>query len=259
MLGQGYGADDVTESMRPAPRPGTSRGIGPTPMPNWMKRLRAGQMVAFSRLAVAFVALVTIYVDPSQPARYSPLAYYLLAIFVVYSGFLAVASERSWPKGAAAVAIHATDIVFFSAFAFVTEGPTSPFLLFFTFALFTGTLRWGWPGAVATALATVLIYWGLAASSQDSFQEDVSFVVIRGGYQILAGILFAYFGALLERERQRLADLASWPKVSDVDGDLPALPLEHVAEWWEPSACSQFGRIGMNRICCGLTMAPKAR
>lgn len=45
-----------------------------------------------------------------------------------------------------------------SALSFFSEGPVSPFLLFFLFVLLAAAYRWGFRETLATAAATVLIF-----------------------------------------------------------------------------------------------------
>lgn len=195
----------------------------PTRVGDWFRSVRPWQMVAASRLALAVFALFAIYADPAQPARSSALAYYLLGAYVVYAGALALTTMRVSPGPVAALVVHAVDIAVFSVLIYLTEGPTSPLFVFFTFALFSATLRWSWRGVIATAILIVFIYGVLAVTADIDVGEDVTRTIVRSAYLIVAGILFVYFGAILERERLRYAQLASWPDGPATDERLPAL------------------------------------
>ncbi|TJW42133.1 MAG: hypothetical protein E5W83_22845 [Mesorhizobium sp.] len=194
-----------------------------TRLGNWFRSVRPWQMVAASRFALAVFALLAIYADPSQPARSSALAYYLLGAYVVYAGALALTTMRVSPGPVVALAVHAIDIAVFSVLIYLTEGPTSPLFVFLTFALFSATLRWSWRGVIATAILIVFIYGLLAMTADIDTGEDITRTIVRSAYLIVAGILFLYFGAILERERMRYAQLASWPDGPSTDERFPAL------------------------------------
>ena len=116
------------------------------------------QVIAYSRLALASFTLVAIFVDPTQPARNSDLAYLILAAYVSYAAALAVVSgaPRAYPRGA--LAAHALDIATSSALIVLTDGPTSPFFVFFTFVIISGALRWGARGAIGTASILLSVF-----------------------------------------------------------------------------------------------------
>jgi hypothetical protein len=146
-----------------------------------MKAISAWRLVAISRLVLALFALLAIYIDPTQPTRSSETVYLILAAYVVYSGALAAILERFAASHPAAYLVHGIDILTFGAVIRLTDGPTSPFFVFLTFALFAATIRWGWRGAAFTTLATVGIYGTLAALSDD-LMNDFNRVVMRSVY-----------------------------------------------------------------------------
>lgn len=173
----------------------------------WLRAISALRLVAHSRLVLALFALLAIYLDPTQPMRSSEIAYFILATFVVYSGLLAAALERFALSHPAAYLVHGVDILTFGVVLFLTDGPTSPFFVLLTFALFAATIRWGWRGAAFTTLATVGIY-GILAALADDVMDDLNRVVMRSVYLVVAGVLFAYFGFIIERMRLGVASLA---------------------------------------------------
>ncbi|MCG5479580.1 sensor histidine kinase [Sinorhizobium alkalisoli] len=185
-----------------------------------MKAISAWRLVAVSRLILAMFALLAIYVDPTQPARSSELAYFILAAYVIYSAALALILERFVVSRPAAHLVHGIDILTFGVVLHLTDGPTSPFFVLLTFALFAATIRWGWRGAVFTTMATVAIYGILAVSSED-LMDDLNRVVMRGIYLVVAGVLFAYFGGIIERMRHNVASLAGSSAQAWLGGDTP--------------------------------------
>lgn len=189
-------------------------------------------LIAWSRFALAVFALIAIYADPVQPARHSQFAYYLLTLLVVYSGLLAVLNRWTDDRGNMPLLVHALDIVVFSILIFLTDGATSPFFIFFTFAMFSATLVWNWQGAVITTLATVTIYGVLTVNTEMATGLDTTRTIIRSAYLIIAGVLFAYFGAILSGQRLRLAKLAAWPSNTPTNSEFPDLLLTyaHIGE-----------------------------
>tara|TARA_R100000935_G_scaffold22516_1_gene41433 strand:+ start:4589 stop:6202 length:1614 start_codon:yes stop_codon:yes gene_type:complete len=184
-------------------------------------------LIAWSRFALAVFALIAIYADPVQPARHSQFAYYVLTLLVVYSGFLAVLNRWTADRGNIPLIAHVLDIVIFGILIFLTDGATSPFFIFFTFAMFSATLVWNWQGAVITTLATVTIYGLLTLNSEMATGLDITRTIIRNAYLIIAGVLFAYFGAILSGQRLRLAKLAAWPSNSPTNSEFPDLLLTY--------------------------------
>ncbi|MFN7089212.1 MAG: sensor histidine kinase [Allorhizobium sp.] len=190
-------------------------------------------VVGYSRLLLAIFGLAAIYFDESQPLRFHALAYAVLIGFVIYSATLMVLGPGGPRLRKAAVLLQAIDVVVFAFLALVTSDPTSPFLVYFTFALFSATLQWGWRGALWSALGTATCYWGIAALLPGYFAENIFYLLVRGGYQLVAGGLFAYFGRMIERQRERLAAVAAWPapEPASLRREQPALGgmLDHLA------------------------------
>jgi signal transduction histidine kinase len=155
---------------------------------------------------------------------------------------------------------HLADMLCVSILMYLTDGPASPFFLFFTFILLAGTLRWNWRGALVTALALAvtfaLLVISLGPRSLVFEIGELSRSIIRAGYILVAGAMLSYVGAFQERSRTRLAKLATWPG-PDPDGhsevpiraalahaarimhaprvliiwDQPNEPFRHVAVW----------------------------
>lgn len=197
-----------------------------------MLPLHPGQIVAYSRFALASFALAAIYTDPSQPARFANLAYGVLAAFVAYAAFIAIASAVISTSKRWALAIHFIDVAIFSLLMYLTDGPTSPFFVFFTFAIVSGALHWGWAGAVGTAGALTVLF---LATGYEQFiipDGDVNRVIMRVAYLIVTSVLLGYFGAYRQRSGQRLARLAQWPQTAGGFGGNPPLEaaLRHAGE-----------------------------
>lgn len=205
--------------------PGRSAGgSGWRNLAEWMLPLHPGQIVAHSRFALASFALAAIYVDPSQPSRFANLAYGILAVYVAYAAIVAFVSGMISTGKRWALASHFIDVAIFSLLMYLTDGPTSPFFVFFTFAIVSGALHWGWAGAIGTAGALTILF---LATGYEQFiipDGDVNRVIMRVAYLVVTGVLLGYFGAYRQRSGQRLARLAQWPQSAGGSGDNP--PLE---------------------------------
>jgi hypothetical protein len=178
---------------------------------------RSERLIALGRLVLAACSLLVIWLDPSEPAKYAATAYTLLAL---YLGYALLLIPLVWhprvslkPFG---VATQVVDLLAFTVFLYFTEGPTSPFFLYFVFALLCGTLRWHWRGTLGTALATLAISLGMGVYTV-YFLHDPDFelnrFIMRSVYLAVVAILLGYLSVYQERMRGELAKLAAWPRV----------------------------------------------
>lgn len=213
-------------------RQGTFEGVGKVAGRNGLafrqvgERLfpfHPGKIIAWSRFLLAGIALLAIYIDPAQPTRYGAVTYAVLVAYVLYSALRAWAPDDWLGGDAGALVRHAVDVAVFAVLVHLTDGPTSPLFVFFTFAIIAGAMRWGWEGAVGTTAVLVVVF---ATTGYQEFADpegDITRVVIRGAYLLVAGVLLGYFGAYRQRSMNRLARLAAWPEAHQKPGDRPAL------------------------------------
>jgi signal transduction histidine kinase len=193
--------------------------------------------LAAGRAFLATSALVAIYFDPTEPARFAALVYTLLAVYALYSIVLLWAVRRS-PRLAlrASVVMHGVDLGWASALTFFSEGPASPFFLFFLFVVLAAAYRWGFRETLATAgLAIAVFLLEIVVAEMgpwsDTWFAGVDFVwtpvVMRTTYLLITGVLLAY---LAEREKQFRAEMSATadamrqPRVeSGTDGSVVAI------------------------------------
>jgi signal transduction histidine kinase len=186
-----------------------------------------------ARLVLAAVALLTLAIEPAQPPESASLVRDLLIAYVVFAAILlAVPTER---KGAGRVqfTLHAIDIVVFSVLVYYSEGPIGRFA-FYNFALIAATLRWSWRGALATSLVLVsalLLMTVFDAAPSLVLRHEPTRLIMRAANLLVAGALLACLGAYLDKSRDRLGQLAAWPREDLGDGEAPALAasLVHAA------------------------------
>lgn len=195
---------------------------------------RAELLIAISRLALATFSLLAIWLDPSAPSRLAEIAYALLCGYVVYSLLLTVLILRVYtPVGKLLLFTHAFDLFLFTNFMFFTEGPTSPFFVYFVFSMFCAMLRWGWRGVLWTFGIALVTFIGMGIYA-GKIMEDPAFelnsFIIRSAYLAVIAMLLAYLGAYEEKRCGELLGLAAWPRIIHKEaGALVRETLQHAA------------------------------
>jgi signal transduction histidine kinase len=177
---------------------------------------RIERLIAITRVVMAIAALLAIWLDPSQPARYARLAYASLTCYLAYALVLAL---LAWQAVVSLrhlrLATHVLDLAFFSFLIYLTEGPASPFFVYFVFSLVCATLRWRWHGTLWTAVAALTMFIGMGIYGA-TLLRDPSFavhrVVIRAVYLAMAAALLGYLGAHKRRVDSNMTQLAAWPR-----------------------------------------------
>ncbi len=183
--------------------------------PHYTPHARAERVIAAGRFVLAASSLTAIYLEPATPARFQQTTYALLLVYTLYALALALVAWRSTTLMPARwrLFLHALDLVLFSVFVYLTEGPASPFFLYFIFSLFCATLRFSWRGILATGVAAMAIYGTVAVFA---YLRDPNFetsrVLVREAYLAVIAALLVYLGVHHERLRRELASLAAWPR-----------------------------------------------
>ena len=183
----------------------------------YSQQRRAEFLIAIGRLVLATFSLLAIWLDPSEPSRFAQVTYGLLCGYVAYSLVLTVLIVRlKIPVSNLPLFTHAFDLLLFTLFMFLTEGPASPFFVYFVFSMFCATLRWSWRGALSTAGIALVTFVGLGIYTGE-IRGDPSFelnrFIIRSVYLSVVASLLVYLGAYEERLRRELLGLAAWPRI----------------------------------------------
>lgn len=153
-------------------------------------------IIATARGFLAALALLAIHLDPTEPTRYAELAFNLLVLYDLHS-FAVLLLLRFGPIRTARLGplFHAIDLAWAVTITFLTEGPNSSFFALFVFVLLAAATRWGFretllTGTIAAALFLLEAFaatFGLVVAIL-----DISSIIMRGAYFMLATFLLAY-------------------------------------------------------------------
>jgi signal transduction histidine kinase len=163
-------------------------------------------VIAGSRLVLAGVFFLALWLDPSQPVRASAWGYALLIGYFLAAAALLIISEVSWWwDHRLAWPALALDIAVFLCAVFFTEGVadfTSPFLAFFAFLMLAATVRWDWRVTAGVGLFVTALYLGVGlAMSGGGIEYDQYRFARRVIYMLILSLVLVWFG-LQRRERQ---------------------------------------------------------
>src|SRR5262249_35675300 len=184
----------------------------------------AERAIAQGRLLLCALAALAIQFSPTQPTQYAATAELVLWGYLAIAAILVGLTRYRFLTPTMRALIHFVDIVMISELLLLTDGPTSPFFLFFTFALLAAMLRWQWQVVIATAVALMGVLFiiritGVAAAANN----DLNAAIIRGAYLIVAGGMLAYVSTFYRRSRERFAVLAPWPMRKSGEASPPSI------------------------------------
>ncbi len=124
--------------------------------------------------------------------------------------------------------LHTIDILCASLVTFVSEGPVSPFFLFFLFAVVAAAFRWAFWKTLMTAAVVVMVFFVETAFAavgpwQDLFPDgELNRILLRAAYLLLTGFLLSYLAEQDKRSRAELAtiaDFARQPRIASSLGE----------------------------------------
>ena len=190
----------------------------------FLRQSRAERLIAAGRVVLSVFSLLAVWLDPTEPARYAAIAYSLLAVYVVYSLVLAMLAFRSYALLLELrLPSQLVDLAVAILVSFFTEGPTSPFFLYFVFAMLSAAVRWGWTGTLWTAGASLTAFLGLGYVFAEVLHDpafELNRFIIRAVYLGVVASLIGHLGIFDERLRREVSRLATWPHAPE-DGREP--------------------------------------
>ncbi len=179
---------------------------------------RVERLVAGGRVVLSSCSLMAIYLDPAEPAKFADITY---AILLVYVTFAAAVAFWTWPRVtqplAGTIATHVIDLTFFSALIYFTEGPTSPFFLYFIFALFSAMLRLHRRGLIWTAVVAVSLFVLMGIYAGEVLHDpafELNRFVVRSVYLVVVAVLLTHLARYEEEVRGELRAIATWPSAA---------------------------------------------
>lgn len=175
--------------------------------------------IARCRAILSAVAILAVYVDPTQPSftRWLPLtggmfqmdphAQVVMVSHLVYSLVVYFVSARrlASPRRLAQIGTW-LDVPWGTAIALVTEGATSPASPFFAFAVITAGLRSGFRATLFVTAFSVALYLGLIMVAA-SGPETVYLYLMRPVYIAITGYLAGYLGQERLNQEARIREL----------------------------------------------------
>jgi signal transduction histidine kinase len=181
--------------------------VPPADLPD-RSRSRIERIVAVGRLVFAGFTFVALTLDPSAPPRHAQIAYTLIVLYAIYAaGFAAYAWWRT-PSERAGLLTHVVDLLLIPTFMYLTAWTTSPFFVYFTFALVVAVMRWQWRGVLWTAVFSIAAFNALGAYAGGVLQDpafELNRFIIRNFYLVVTSVLLGYLGYFESELRTELA------------------------------------------------------
>lgn len=195
---------------------------------SYTPRARAERLIIGTRAVLAALSLLAIWLDPSEPSKFAGVAYTLLAIYLAYAVLLLpliwVSTLELYGLG---LFTHIVDLLAFTSFIYFTDGPTSPFFVYYVFSLFCAALRWQRSGTFWTGAVVLALFIGLGIFTEYVLRDpafQVNRFIIRSVYLGVVALLLGYMSGYEAAVRGELAKLAFWPAASSVsEGPEPLL------------------------------------
>jgi|SoiMethySBSTD1v2_1073268.scaffolds.fasta_scaffold07807_9 signal transduction histidine kinase len=176
---------------------------------------RLEYVLAVARTFLTITGFLAIFFDPHEPHRLASITYAVLIGYATYSTFiLALVRRASSVSRTHILLIHALDILWVGVLTFVSDGPISPFYLFFLFVALSAAYRWGLRETIGTVIVTVLVFLLQTAAAVAGpwpellvgAQFEMDRTIFRVGYLLITGCLAGY---LAEQEKWFRAEMAA--------------------------------------------------
>jgi len=173
---------------------------------------RTERVIALSRLALAICALGIVLLDPRQPMYSSGALYLLLVAYIAYSAVLvALLRSRALRARSTSKPILVADIAWYTAIVGLGEGGTSPFFLFYLFAVCTAAIRWGVRTTLRVAVWSAALYLvGILVVRRLVLGPDFTLHtahLFRPVYLVLLGYLVGVIGEQELSAKRRILEL----------------------------------------------------
>ncbi len=175
---------------------------------------RIESVLASARVVLAGTFLIILFLSTPPHGQGVSNAIAAAALYVVYScAILATVTVAPRHTTAFLVAVHVADMIWPSAIAVAAEGPNSPVVVLYMFALFAAAYRWGFQlTAVTTILMLVMLRLeGLFPGAHQVQVADATLgsrFSVRAAYLVVTGLFAGFLGEQQNRARAEEAALA---------------------------------------------------
>ena len=173
------------------------------------------RVLAWVRLVLAISSLLLLWLDPAQASRYD-LARAFLLLYLAHSiGLIVVLYRRQEISSRFALVAHVADILWPAIISLFGSGASSPFFLYFIFALLFAAFRWGMR---ETALTTIAVIGTMALDAVVRTrlagivdEPSLTSFVVRSVYIVIFSFPIGYIS---ESEKRRAAEALSVSRIS---------------------------------------------
>jgi signal transduction histidine kinase len=221
------------------------------------------RQIAGLRFFLSAVALLAIYLNPSEPDRFVPLTYTALLVYNLYSGLVYVAA-RHWERFSttANAALVGADMLIYSLLITLSSGTNSVFFSFYLFVVLVACSRLGAAaGVVVTVFSTVLYITLGSLATQGTVEWNRIF--LRSATLMVLGYVLTYWARaeLCLRKKLELlreVSLTSNPRFG-VDRTAGHF-MERVLTFFRAETCillEDHGHTGRNQLRCATNRDPK--
>jgi signal transduction histidine kinase len=173
-----------------------------------------------ARIFVSFIALLSIYIDPTNGGflGIEPYALRILLVHLGYSILMYTALQKTSEHHALATISVPLDVLFATALAFFTEGrPTSPAFVFFVFAIVAAGFRFNPRTCLGVTVFSVTLYL-MAISFASHFVSNL--YMMRAAYLAITGYVIGFFADQRAKFEARVHDLESAAERQTIARDL---------------------------------------
>jgi signal transduction histidine kinase len=180
-------------------------------------------LIAVARLFLALTSFLALTVDNTEPARLAFATRLLLLIYIAYSAAVLMFERQAKRSAHQDLLLHIGDVVWAVAITSVTEGPNSPFFVFFLFVLMAAAYRWDMRRVMQTAACLTALVGAQALTLRIpavhqylGADYDSNRLIMRTAYLLVGGVVIGYIGdneKRLIREAGFVGKLVSIPRL----------------------------------------------
>lgn len=197
-------------------------------------------MIAAMRLVLASVALLVVYIDPSQPDRLVALTYSLLIAYTIYSCviyLLTLFSAQSLPLQL----LNWFDLAWYLVLLALSSGTNSIFFLFLFFAILVASFCGGFVSGLRMTITSAVLFavvGYLSAPPEPEF--ELNRFLLRPVYLLVLGYMIAHWGGAEVTLKRRLKFLKDITSLSNprfgIDRTI-SWAMDQLRSFYEADAC----------------------